>query len=69
MKKIKNYAIRSIPLKIGQTKRVRAVCRCGKRYWTIREIHLDQLEGYWISDSNNQCKRCEERDSNYGNDL
>jgi hypothetical protein len=47
-------------LTYGKPKRVRATCQCGKRYWTIRELHFGVAneDEDWISDSNNACKKC-----------
>jgi hypothetical protein len=47
------------PLKLGEPVRERTMCQCGKRYWVIRELHFDPLDGYWLSQSQTVCPACE----------
>lgn len=52
---------KSVPKKIGERKWVRAVCVCGRRYWTIRELHYSPINGYWMSESADMCDHCHSR--------
>jgi hypothetical protein len=55
----------SVPKKLGERKRVRAVCSCGRRYWTMRELHYSEVpnyysdnSGFWVSETECMCNVC-----------